>query len=67
MSIRGLRPKLRTMLLGVFLMGAAFGGMPIRPEEIEAHLQSASRSQAVQMLEARSQKGDDPPTPENGE
>ena len=63
MSLRILRQKFRTLFLGVFLIGAALGGMPIQPEEIEEQLRSASKSEAVQMLESKGESAGDAPSP----
>jgi hypothetical protein len=41
----------RALALGVFLMGGALSGMPIRPEEIEEHMRSMSKAKIVQLLE----------------
>ncbi|MBV8896879.1 MAG: hypothetical protein JO051_10245 [Acidobacteriaceae bacterium] len=51
----------RAVCLGALLVGGAFGGMPIRPEEIEEHMSSMSKAQIVQVLEQEHTPDGDPP------
>lgn len=53
--------RARTLLLGVFLVGCAIGGMPIRPDEIEQHMRTMSQAEVVQVLEEGTQFRVDPP------
>lgn len=50
----------RALCIGVFLIGGAFGGMPIRPEEIEEHMRMMSQAKQVQILENEQASGDPP-------
>jgi hypothetical protein len=52
--------RVRTLLLGVFLIGGALGGMPFRPEEIEDQMQNMSEPELVQILEDESRSEGDP-------
>lgn len=56
--------RARTLLLGLFLMGGALIGMPIKPEEIEEQMRAMSSAKSVQLLEQEQQPSGDPP--ENG-
>jgi hypothetical protein len=51
----------RTLAVGVFLLGGALSGTPIRPEEIEEHMRSMSKAKIVQVLEREQQPPGDPP------
>ena len=51
----------RALCIGAFLVGGAFGGMPIRPEEIEEHMSSMSKAKVVQVLEQERRPSGDPP------
>jgi hypothetical protein len=57
--------RARALIVGVFLIGGALGGMPIRPEEIEEHMRSGSKAEAVQLLENEQQPSGDPPDNES--
>ena len=56
----------RALCIGVFLIGGALGGMPIRPEEIEEHMRSMSRAKIVQVLENEQQRSSGLPSEVNG-
>jgi hypothetical protein len=51
----------RALAVGVFLMGGALSGMPIRPEEIEEHMRSMSKAKIVQLLELEQEPPGDLP------
>jgi hypothetical protein len=51
----------RTLALGVILLAGALSVVPIRPEEIEKHMQSMSKATVVQILERKQQPPGDPP------
>lgn len=50
----------RALCVGVFLLGGALSGMPIRPEEIEEHMRSMCKAKIVQLLEQEQQPPGDP-------
>lgn len=50
----------RALCIGVFLIGGALGGMPIRPEEIEEHMRIMSQAKLVQILENEQASGGPP-------
>jgi hypothetical protein len=45
----------------MFLVGGALVGMPIRPEEIEAHMRNMIEAEIVQILEDETRPAGDPP------
>ncbi|HEY3456816.1 MAG TPA: hypothetical protein VGK64_19715 [Bryobacteraceae bacterium] len=60
-KLRSLVAYVRILLLGMFLAGGALLGMPLRPQEIEAHMQSMANAEMVQILEEENQASGDPP------
>ena len=53
--------RTRALILNVFLVVAASGGAPIRPEEIEEHMRAMSKVKTAQMLEREKRPSGDPP------
>ena len=51
----------RALAVGVFLLGGALTGMPIRPGEIEEHMRSMSKAKILQLLEHEQEPSGDPP------
>lgn len=51
----------RALAVGVFLLGGALSGMPIRPEEIEEQMRSMSEAKIVLILGSEQQPPADPP------
>ena len=53
--------KLRTLLLCLPLLAAAFGGLPMRPEEIEDLMHTMNQQKIAYIIPADERNGDDPP------
>ena len=49
------------LLLGMFLASGALLGMPLRPQEIEEHMQMMANAEMVQILEEENRTSGEPP------
>ena len=56
-----MKHKLRTLLLCLPLLAAAFGGLPMRPEEIEDLMHTMNQQKIAYIIPADERNGDDPP------
>ena len=55
-----MKHKLRTLLLCLPLLAAAFGGLPMRPEEIEDLMHAMNQQKIEYTIPAEGKNGDDP-------